>query len=37
MQKYPMIEQLIEAHLDFVEQEFSHTATIQNEFLEFYH
>lgn len=37
MQKYPMIEQLIEAHLDFLEQEFSHTATIQTEFLEFYH
>lgn len=32
-----MIEQLIEAHLDFLEQEFSHTATIQTEFLEFYH
>ena len=31
-----MIEQLIEAHLDFLEQEFSHTATIQSEFLNFY-
>lgn len=37
MQKHPMIEQLIEAHLDFLEQEFSHTATIENEFLNFYH
>ena len=37
MQKHPMIEQLIEAHLDFLEQEFSHTATIENELLNFYH
>lgn len=37
MPKHPMIEQLIEAHLDFLEQEFSHTATIQSEFLNFYH
>ncbi len=36
MQKHPMIEQLIEAHLDFLEQEFSHTATIETEFLNFY-
>lgn len=36
MQKHPMIEQLIEAHLDFLDQEFSHTATIQTEFLNFY-
>ena len=36
MPKHPMIEQLIEAHLDFLEQEFSHTATIQSEFLNFY-
>ncbi len=36
MQKHPMIEQLIEAHLDFLDQEFSHTATIQTEFLSFY-
>lgn len=36
MQKHPMIEQLIEAHLDFLEQEFAHTATIQTEFLNFY-
>ena len=36
MQKHPLIEQLIEAHLDFLEQEFSHTATLQNEFLNFY-
>lgn len=32
-----MIEQLIEAHLDFLEQELSHTATIETEFLNFYH
>ncbi len=37
MQKHPMIEQLIEAHLDFLAQEFSHTATIESEFLNFYH
>ncbi|WP_407305315.1 hypothetical protein [Acinetobacter sp.] len=36
MPKHPMIEQLIEAHIDFLEQEFSHTATIQSEFLNFY-
>ncbi|MGE8559582.1 MAG: hypothetical protein ACN6NJ_01335 [Acinetobacter sp.] len=36
MQKHPMIEQLIEAHLEFLEQEFSHTATLENEFLIFY-
>lgn len=36
MPKHPMIEQLIEAHLEFLEQEFSHTATIQSEFLNFY-
>ncbi|CAB1215789.1 hypothetical protein [Acinetobacter bouvetii] len=36
MQKHPMIEQLIEAHLDFLDQEFSHTATIETEFLNFY-
>ena len=35
MPKHPMIEQLIEAHLDFLEQEFSHTATIQSEFFKF--
>ena len=37
MQKHPMIEQLIEAHLDFLTQEFCHTACIQSEFLNFYH
>ena len=37
MQKQPMIEQLIDAHLDFLAQEFSHAATIQSEFLNFYH
>ncbi|WP_425915465.1 hypothetical protein [Acinetobacter sp. TSRC1-2] len=36
MPKHPMIEQLIEAHLEFLEQEFSHTATLQSEFLNFY-
>jgi hypothetical protein len=37
MQKQPMIEQLIDAHLDFLAQEFLHAATIQSEFLNFYH
>lgn len=37
MQKHPMLEQLIEAHLDFLEQEFTHAATIQAECLNFYH
>lgn len=36
MQKHPMIEQLIDAHLDFLEQEFSNPITIENEFLNFY-
>lgn len=31
-----MIEQLIEAHLDFLDQELSQTNTIQNEFILFY-
>lgn len=36
MQKIDRIEQLIEAHLDFLDQEFSHVQTIQNEFVHFY-
>lgn len=37
MTKNPVIDQLIEAHLEFLDQEFSQTETIQNEFLAFYH
>ena len=37
MQKHPMIEQLIEAHLQFLNDEFTHSDTIKNEFVEFYH
>ena len=37
MQKHPMIEQLIEAHIQFLNDEFSQSNTIQNEFVEFYH
>ena len=37
MQKHPMIEQLIEAHIQFLNDEFSQSKTIQNEFVEFYH
>lgn len=36
MQKHPMIEQLIEAHLDFLVQSFAETNTVQTEFLTFY-
>ena len=36
MHKIDMIEQLIEAHLDFLDQEFSNAQTIQNEFVHFY-
>lgn len=36
MLKNPHIEQLIEVHLDFLDQEFSQNQTIQSEFLEFY-
>lgn len=33
----PIIDQLIEAQLDFLDQEFSQKTTIQSEFSEFYH
>lgn len=36
MQKNPMIEQLIEAHLEFLEHEFSQAKTIEDEFLHFH-
>ncbi len=36
MQKHPMIEQLIDAQLDFLDQEFSQSETIQSEFHAFY-
>lgn len=36
MQKHPMIEQLIDAQLDFLDQAFSQSETIQNEFHAFY-
>ena len=37
MSKHPMIEQLIDAQLDFLDQEFSQSGTIQYEFKQFYH
>lgn len=37
MQKHPMIEQLIEAHLNFLDQTFAESGTVQSEFLNFYH
>ncbi|WP_436861243.1 hypothetical protein [Acinetobacter haemolyticus] len=37
MQKHPMIEQLIDAQLDFLDQEFAQTETVQHEFKLFYH
>lgn len=37
MSKNPLIEQLIDAQLEFLDQEFSHTDTIQTEFIHFYH
>ncbi|RZF53706.1 hypothetical protein EXE30_06955 [Acinetobacter halotolerans] len=37
MSKHPMIEQLIDAQLDFLDQEFAQTETIQHEFKQFYH
>ncbi|NNP69511.1 hypothetical protein [Acinetobacter sp. Ac_5812] len=37
MLKQPMIEQLIDAQLDFLEQEFAQAETIQYEFKQFYH
>lgn len=36
MQKHPMIEQLIDAQLDFLDQSFAQSETIQNEFQTFY-
>jgi hypothetical protein len=33
MSKHPMIEQLIDAQLDFLDQQFSQSETIQQEFL----
>ena len=36
MTKNPLIEQLIEAQLDFLDQEFSQFETVQNEFQHFY-
>lgn len=36
MSKHPMIEQLIDAQLDFLDQEFSQSETIQYEFKQFY-
>ena len=36
MQKIDKIEKLIDAHLDFLDQEFSHIQTIQHEFVHFY-
>ncbi|WP_312056684.1 hypothetical protein, partial [Acinetobacter courvalinii] len=37
MSKHPMIEQLIDAQLDFLEHEFAQPDTIQTEFKQFYH
>lgn len=37
MQKNPMIERLIEAHLNFLDQTFAKSGTVQSEFLNFYH
>ncbi|EPG40883.1 hypothetical protein [Acinetobacter colistiniresistens] len=37
MSKQPMIEQLIDAQLDFLEHEFAQAETIQHEFKQFYH
>ncbi|WAU77383.1 hypothetical protein [Acinetobacter sp. TR3] len=37
MSKHPMIEQLIDAQLDFLDQEFAQTETIQYEFKQLYH
>lgn len=37
MSKHPMIEQLIDAQLDFLEHEFAQLDTIQTEFKQFYH
>lgn len=37
MTKNPLIEQLIEAHIEFLDQTFSQDENIQTEFLNFYH
>ena len=37
MSKNPLIEQLIDAQLEFLDQEFSQSDTIQTEFIQFYH
>lgn len=37
MSKHPMIEQLIDAQLDFLDHEFAQAETIQHEFKQFYH
>lgn len=36
MQKHPIIEQLIDAQLDFLDQEFNQSETVQTEFVQFY-
>ena len=36
MQKHPIIEQLIEAQLDFLDQEFNQSEMVQTEFVQFY-
>lgn len=36
MQKHPIIEQLIDAQLDFLDQEFKQSETVQTEFMQFY-
>ena len=36
MQKHPIIEQLIEAQLDFLDQEFNQSEMVQTEFMQFY-
>ena len=36
MQKHPMIEQLIEAHLQFLDQTFAQAETLSTEFQQFY-
>ena len=37
MSKQPMIEQLIDAQLDFLDHEFAQAETVQHEFKQFYH
>ena len=37
MSKHPMIEQLIDAQLDFLDHEFAQAETVQHEFKQFYH